>query len=42
MNTVIEQRPERLPMSMACRALGLNRSTVYARLKRANSEETVT
>jgi len=39
MNTVIEQRPKRLPMNMACQALGLNRSTVYARQKRVNSEE---
>ena len=31
MNTAIEQRPERLPMSIACQALGLNRSSVYAR-----------
>jgi len=39
MNTVIEQRPKRLPMNMACQALGLNRSTVYARLKRLQSEK---
>jgi len=35
MSAVIEQRPERLPLAMACRALGLNRSTVYARCKAA-------
>ncbi len=35
MNTVIEQRPERVPMSRACQALGLNRSSVYRRRKRA-------
>ena len=35
MNTVIEQRPERLPMTLACEALGLNRSSVYERRKRA-------
>lgn len=33
MNTVIEQRPERLPMTLACGALGLNRSSVYRRRK---------
>lgn len=37
MNTVIEQRPDRLPMSIACAALGLNRSSVYGRRKRAVS-----
>lgn len=30
MITVIEQRPPRVPLAMACDALGLNRSTVYA------------
>ncbi len=30
MITVIEQRPLRVPLAMACDALGLNRSTVYA------------
>jgi len=34
-NTVIEQYPERLPMTRACEALGLNRSSVYGRRKRA-------
>jgi putative transposase len=37
-NTVIEHRPDRLPMSIACQALGLNRSSVYARHKRANNK----
>lgn len=31
MNTVIEKRPDRLAMRTACRELGLNRSSVYAR-----------
>ncbi len=35
MNTVIEQRPDRLSMSIACEVLGLNRSSVYERRKRA-------
>ena len=39
MSTVIAQRPSRVPMAMACRALGLNRGTVYARRKRAASGE---
>jgi len=30
MNTVIKQRPDRLPLSTACQVLGLNRSSVYA------------
>jgi len=38
MKTVIEQRPNRLPMSIACQALGLNRSSVYRRRKRAESD----
>lgn len=29
MNSMIEERPEGLPLSSACKALGLNRSTVY-------------
>ena len=33
MTTVLDQRPERLPLVPACRALGLNRSTVYAHRK---------
>lgn len=36
--TVIEHRPDRLPMSTACAALGLNRSTVYARRNRRVGE----
>lgn len=36
MNTVIEQRPDRLPMSIACQALRLNRSSVYARRNHVN------
>ena len=39
MNTVIAQRPSRVPMVTACHALGLNRGTVYARRKRAASGE---
>ncbi len=35
---VIEQRPDRLPMSVACQALGLNRSSVYERRKRMNND----
>ena len=31
MTLVTHQRPETLPVAMACRALGLNRSSVYAR-----------
>lgn len=30
MTTVLEQRPERLPLATACKVLGLNRSSVYA------------
>ena len=32
---VLEQRPDRVPLSRACDVLGLNRSTVYGRLKRS-------
>ena len=32
-DTVLEQRPDRLPMSRACAVLGLNRSSVYRRRK---------
>ncbi len=39
MNTVIEQRPDRLPMSIACAALGLNRSSMYGRRKRAEHNQ---
>jgi putative transposase len=38
-NTVIEQRPDRLPMSIACAALGLNRSSMYGRRKRAEHNQ---
>jgi putative transposase len=31
MTAVVQERPEGLPLAMACRALGLNRSSVYAR-----------
>lgn len=31
MSVVVEQRPERLPLATACRALGVNRGTVYGR-----------
>ena len=31
MNAVVQERPEGLPLATACRALGLNRSSVYAR-----------
>ncbi|WP_416139234.1 helix-turn-helix domain-containing protein [Halomonas sp. HK25] len=30
MMTVLEERPTHLPLAKACRALGVNRSTVYA------------
>jgi putative transposase len=33
MNAVLSHRPQRLPVALACRALGLNRSTVYAHRK---------
>lgn len=33
MTLAIEQRPERLPLSVACQVLGLNRSSVYLRKK---------
>jgi len=34
-NTVIEQRPDRLPISVACQTLGLNRSSLYRRRRQA-------
>ena len=40
MNTVIEQRPDRLPMSIACQVLRLNRSSIYARRKRTTNGDT--
>lgn len=33
MRAALQERPERVPLVTACRALGLNRSTVYARKK---------
>jgi len=38
-NNVIIHRPERLPLTRACHALGLNRSTVYVHQKRAANDE---
>ena len=39
MNAVLKQRPERLPLTQACAALGLNRSTVYAHRRQAANNE---
>ena len=38
MSTVLHERPARLPLRQACVALGLNRSTVYARRRRTGGE----
>jgi len=38
MMTVIEQRPARLPLTLACDSLGLNRSSVYAWRRRIDSK----
>jgi len=38
-NTVIAERPDRLPMTHACEALSLHRSTVYARQRCAANDE---
>jgi len=38
MKVVLEQRPARLPLAIACRSLGLNRSTVYVHRKRNGAE----
>jgi len=38
MNAVLHERPLRLPLRQACVALGLNRSTVYARRQRADGQ----
>ena len=38
MNTVLAQCPATLPLTRACHALGLNRSTVYAHRKRAAND----
>ncbi|MBF7053782.1 IS3 family transposase [Halomonas sp. KAO] len=40
MITVLEERPARLPLAMACRVLGINRSTVYAWRKRRHEPYT--
>ena len=37
MKAVLEQRPDRLPLAIACHSLGLNRSTVYAHRKRSRN-----
>ena len=34
MNQVLSERPQRLPLAQACRALSLNRSSVYTRRNR--------
>lgn len=39
MNVILEQRPTRLPLTRASDALGLNRSTLYARQRRATHAE---
>lgn len=39
MNAVLSERPVRLPLRMACRVLGLHRSTVYARKKSSQRPE---
>lgn len=39
MNQVINERPEGLSLAGACRALGLNRSTVYARQRKLVSDK---
>ena len=39
MNAVLNERPERLPLVDACRALNLNRSSVYARQRRPESAD---
>lgn len=38
MMTVLEERPARLPLAEACRALGINRSTVYAWRQRGHKQ----
>ncbi|WP_031384498.1 helix-turn-helix domain-containing protein [Modicisalibacter zincidurans] len=40
MITVLDERPAQLPLAMACRALGINRSTVYAWRKRRHAPST--
>lgn len=39
MNAVLQQRPDRLPMALACQALALNRSTVYAHHRRRPTDQ---
>lgn len=39
MKLVLEHRPERLPLATACRTLSLNRSSVYARRRRALDDQ---
>lgn len=40
MRTTLQERPARLPLTRACAALGLNRSTVYARRQRTDGPGT--
>lgn len=42
MTLVLSQRPKRLPLLSACRVLGLNRSSVYARQKRRTAQSDAT
>jgi len=37
--SLIDHRPDDVPMSVACQVLGLNRSSVYGRLKRRNNKQ---
>jgi putative transposase len=39
MTAVVQARPEGLPLAAACRALGLNRSSVYARQQASGLSE---
>jgi len=39
--TVIEQRPTRMPLTLACHSLGLNRSSVYAWRKRLEQQDSM-
>ncbi len=39
MNQVLSERPQRLPLAQACRALSLNRSSVYTRRNRFDGNE---
>ena len=40
MRTVLHERPGRLPLTRACAALGVNRSTVYAKRRRTDTSAT--